>query len=852
MAARVPVPSNLNLGAWKYYLGILGDRENVLDFITYGFPTGYAGPISNTLDTTNHPSATNFPEHIEEFISKELSLKGVVGPYAQPPFAPWCHVSPLMSREKGDTGKRRVITDMTFPPEKSVNAFIVKNSVYGFEYHHSLPTVETLSDRLRERGQGAFLSSIDVSRAYKNFVSDPLDWPLLCFKWGKDYFCDLSMPFGARASSFHMQSVANCITDILALYGIQSLMYLDDLIIVSPDRDAAWRDYNRARRLLRELGLPEAEEKAQPPSQRVKWLGIMVDAARITLSIPEVKVKAVLAQVDTYFHKDHITKKQLQSLLGHLIFIAKCVRPARIFVSRLLEALRSATGDRIHIDNNFRADLAWFQQFCAEWNGVGVITPSTPSKVLLVDACLTGVGGTDGQFAYGQQVAEGNDPAANITELEAANVVIALHTLLSRDDRGRHVRVRCDNQAAVAALRTGRARNKVLQECARAAWMAQALLGVDISYDHIPGKDNETADALSRFHLSTTDEHRADSLVAYYSLSPISPCMFFMYEMDAVLSSRSGAVIAPARRNGSTGGGQSPGDCGQPQSIGLRLHRLYEEVWKEPPRSVTSDDLRISGVCRAPYTSARHAEEQSLAHQVIPPNGGGVTDGHQPPQGQDGSGSIRQGQIIYAAKEGPPPRGRVREGHGTAPGLLRGEGSESSLARHLLWSHETVGGNSPHYEQVRQVQTPHKGGLYIQPRWCHAQGKVGQKHAKGLRTEDGVPPAGTTVRYVPSECFNGQLYGGPNSIWLGPSDHVAGVTPPTPCIPSQESMGRCAEGRRHTHGQILTPQLKKNGCHSSAFQRLFRAGDTAPRGVEIKGSQDLYRHPNWPGHCRAR
>ena len=125
--------------------------------------------------TPNHPSATDYPDHIREFIDKEMDLGGLVGPYEKPPFVPWCHVSPLMSREKGDTGKRRVITDMTYPAQASINAYIVKNGVYGFENHHSLPTVDRVADDLREMGKGVFMSSMDVARAYKNFTSDPLD-----------------------------------------------------------------------------------------------------------------------------------------------------------------------------------------------------------------------------------------------------------------------------------------------------------------------------------------------------------------------------------------------------------------------------------------------------------------------------------------------------------------------------------------------------------------------------------------------------------------------------------------------------------------------------------------------------
>lgn len=64
------------------------------------------------------------------------------------------------------------------------------------------------------------MSTIDISRAYKNFKSDPLDWPLLCLAWRDKYYCDVTMPFGSRASSYHMQTVANAIVCVLADRGV--------------------------------------------------------------------------------------------------------------------------------------------------------------------------------------------------------------------------------------------------------------------------------------------------------------------------------------------------------------------------------------------------------------------------------------------------------------------------------------------------------------------------------------------------------------------------------------------------------------------------------------------------------
>ena len=64
-----------------------------------------------------------------------------------------------------------------------------------------------------------------------------------------------------------------------------------------------------------------------------------------------------------------------------------------------------------------------------------------------------------------------------------------------------HIRFQYDNEAAVSVLRSGHAHDTVIQDCAKAALLVQALLGVDIIFDHIPDDDNDMADALSLLAL---------------------------------------------------------------------------------------------------------------------------------------------------------------------------------------------------------------------------------------------------------------------------------------------------------------------------------------------------------------
>lgn len=171
----------------------------------------------------------------------------------------------------------------------------MKNAVWGETRTHSLPTVSKFVEKVKEMGSGFYMSTVDISRAYKNFSSDPLDWPLLCARWDNHYYCDVTMPFDARASSLHMQSIANAIVHVLDQQGVFARVYLDD--IISPDKESALKHHALVINLLSRLGLPIAREKIQVLARAVEWLGININTGDMTISIPQNKVNDTLVSI---------------------------------------------------------------------------------------------------------------------------------------------------------------------------------------------------------------------------------------------------------------------------------------------------------------------------------------------------------------------------------------------------------------------------------------------------------------------------------------------------------------------------------------------------------------------------
>ena len=165
----------------------------------YGFPMNFLGqPDCLQYDRNAHPSAIEFPSHVDEYIQVESEMKAIHGPYVEPPFGQATHISLFITREKNNSANRRVIVDLSWPVQASVNDFTPKTEYLGTVFRIQLPTVDDFVERLIEIGQGAKMFKIDLSRAFRQMKVDPRDYPNLCLSWQNQYYIDSSVAFGHR------------------------------------------------------------------------------------------------------------------------------------------------------------------------------------------------------------------------------------------------------------------------------------------------------------------------------------------------------------------------------------------------------------------------------------------------------------------------------------------------------------------------------------------------------------------------------------------------------------------------------------------------------------------------------
>ena len=153
--ARIPIPTALNIPVWKHYLSSLPHDQYIIDYLEFGFPLNYQSETLPQTEFINHPSAVNFPDHVNKHIETEIHHQAMLGPFHEKPFVQWSHVSPLMTRDKKGSKSRRIITDMSWPIGSSVNYGIPRTHYQGQPTKTTLPTLQSLLHKICQYGQFA-------------------------------------------------------------------------------------------------------------------------------------------------------------------------------------------------------------------------------------------------------------------------------------------------------------------------------------------------------------------------------------------------------------------------------------------------------------------------------------------------------------------------------------------------------------------------------------------------------------------------------------------------------------------------------------------------------------------------
>ena len=487
MRAQIPVQSQLNIDSWGKHLKNYWDKQLIF-LIKYGFPLDFDPSIALDHKNKNHKSAIDYPQDIQAYLNEEMKFQAILGPFKDSPIHN-LHVSPLMTRDKPGSQNRRVIVDLSFPQDHSVNAGVDGNAYLKSEFLLTLPPIDHITDRIIKLGKGSQIFKIDISRAFRHVKLDPGNYNLTGL-YHNSYYIDTCLVFGYRNGSAIFQRLTDAIRYIMSTKGHTVTNYIDDIIGygLKSKVDHSFQDLYS---LLQDLGLNISDHKLVYPTTKAICFGVEIDTENFTISVPPQKLKEIRLACHDWLTRTHCSKRELQSLLGKLLYITKCVRASRFFLNRMLTTLRLAHKlDLIQLDLEFHRDVQWFTKFAQTFNGTAFFKCDTFQGDIELDASLQGSGAKCGQQVYAISIPKGYENY-NI------NILVALRTW-GLQWKGKALTIHCDNQAVVTILNTGYTRDLTLAAIARNIFMLTAQLNLNITTLHIPGKCNVIADILSR------------------------------------------------------------------------------------------------------------------------------------------------------------------------------------------------------------------------------------------------------------------------------------------------------------------------------------------------------------------
>lgn len=527
---RIPLKTRWNCEFLTQELRDYDDNQ-IVEFCRYGWPIS----ITNTEFKSrkiprNHKSARDYPDQMSAYIAREQSEGTLMGPFQSNPFSSPAVVSPLSTTEKKDSNERRVLMDLSFPHGDSVNDKIPKNHYLGEEVHLRYPSLDSFVELVVKKGRGCAMMKCDLRRAYKQIWTDPGDWNFLGICWDGSMWFDKTMPMGLRTSALCCQRITNAMKHIMEKRGFDLVPYLDD---TGTAEVWEWADdcFKTLRAVIKESGAEEAENKAVFPTCEMVFLGVLANSLEMTLEVSAERLEETMELLDIWLAETHMNRKQVESVAGKLGFIASCVRPGRLFISRVLEFMRGLPPvGKFEVPKEFKKDLLWWKAFLPSYNGVSMMAVQRwcfPDEVFASDACLSGCGAWFCErseyfhLTFPDRVMQ---KGLSINALELLTVVVAAK-VWGRWWRGKRIVVHCDNEVSVTVMNTGRSHNSFLLSCLRELEFVAARNEFEIRSNHIAGVENRIPDALSRWHLGQEHRDRFHQLTAGLNAKEV-----FVYE----------------------------------------------------------------------------------------------------------------------------------------------------------------------------------------------------------------------------------------------------------------------------------------------------------------------------------
>eukprot|EP01126_Amoeba_proteus_P014684 TRINITY_DN1649_c0_g1_i10.p1 TRINITY_DN1649_c0_g1~~TRINITY_DN1649_c0_g1_i10.p1 ORF type:complete len:552 (-),score=71.67 TRINITY_DN1649_c0_g1_i10:232-1887(-) len=406
-------------------------------------------------------------------------------------------ISFLFCVPKKDGGNRPILN---FVP---TNNFVEK-------IHFKMETIRDVKDLLLE---GDLMTKIDLKDAYLHLHFNKNFRKYCAFRWKGTTWQFIAMMFGHVHAPRWWTKLMRVVVRYFRKLGIRCVIYIDDLIILhGKSLKVAHAEIEFIVNTLLELGLSINMKKSSlTPSNRVVFLGFIIDSKHMKLFVPKSKIKEINRMAQRLANDRKCSVRMLSSFLGKVSAAAEAVLPWRLQTRallldkrRILKNLHS-WDSMINLSEDSITELKFWANCVQLFNGKNVKNQQ-PNWITRSDSSKEGFGGIGPDWCLAGEWSEQQGLLHNnLLEIVAACQTIK-NFVLQKDITKGIILHQSDNTVAVSYLSKQGGRIPELSKPVEEVWELCLEKGIEIQAQHVPGDEmTRDCDFLSRMHKKQSE-----------------------------------------------------------------------------------------------------------------------------------------------------------------------------------------------------------------------------------------------------------------------------------------------------------------------------------------------------------
>ena len=467
------------------WLDIVGGNDELLRTIVRGVQI----PLSSTpegFEIENH----YMPFSHRCFVTAEVSELLQSGAIEVCSVKPRCVSSMKCVPKKGS--KLRLILDL-----RRLNECIVTPS---FKYED----VNTVIDQIEQLDE---LVTIDLKNGFQHVLVDPAFRDLLGFKWNNQYYRYRVLPFGLSCSPYFFCKILRVVANHLRSLQLRVCFYMDDVLLMAKANCmSAHRD--ELLLTLQRLGWQINMEKSHlTPAHQTNYIGYVLQTDDLggipMLRIPVERIRKLKKDIRRLLSQGTASARCIARVAGQCISMAKAVIPAKLLLRNMYRLLSRRTHweDQLVLDTATQQDLCWWANALDNWNGRNIITRPVELQIA-TDASQTGWGAhilpENGNPSL--QAAGFWDPHMSAAPSNAREMMAVIMAILSFKEQlvNKSIQILTDNVTTATYIMNLGGASPGMSTMVSNLWTICYKLGINLTARYLAGKDNQTADELSR------------------------------------------------------------------------------------------------------------------------------------------------------------------------------------------------------------------------------------------------------------------------------------------------------------------------------------------------------------------